>query len=692
MSFAIFVCILSAAIQLVLAAIVIAKSTKKAENRLFSVLLILFTGWSLAELNLLINGPTETAMQLLFTPGLLLSYFFCIFTAIYPERHANAAIIRNRKNTILFAIPAMIVLYFLWNGQLIEGFDAFANGFTIDLGKFEFLLKGVLVGYLFISLSTLSKSREMAESKIQIRRLRYTFTAMLLPVAAGSIIIAFSRWFVGGATMYSYGIFPVLSILMSIILSYTMLKYNLMEIDMIFSIGLVYTLLTAIMAGFMELLQELMQEILNFSDVWSKVIAILFIAAFFSPVKDWLISAVDRFFGKQTFDSAKVMQTILNQLRKISDQKKLFQHLLSELNMVLDFSYATIAYEGTDSIVFPADHSSPDQAFLDKLPESASDIDFYLHFYREKGEKDKALIAERLKQAGICHYFHIDNNQNNVRANLNLGPKTSKLPYSDTELNLVQGILNEVPHIIANLEMINRLLRQEKISQEIGWAQKMLRSISADCRTREFQGLQLAMFASLSEEVKGDMIDICDKKENSFAALYDAFNHGIPAVLTLNIIFAIMRCFENIDQKIPQLNRALRSFSQNFCSAITLISRNSDDGIRIINAGNPSPLLLSNGVPQPLISQQTKPIGLDEDYTIAEHTTQLKAGEMLLVSSNGLYKAFSELHNQSLIDYLTNKTFADVESCKNEILKSIEPLTRRSYSDDITFILAGKIK
>jgi len=51
---------------------------------------------------------------------------------------------------------------------------------------------------------------------------------------------------------------------MSSILSYTMLKYNLMEIDLIFSIGLVYTLLTAILAGAMELFQELMQDLLNF--------------------------------------------------------------------------------------------------------------------------------------------------------------------------------------------------------------------------------------------------------------------------------------------------------------------------------------------------------------------------------------------------------------------------------------------
>ena len=173
-----------------------------------------------------------------------------------------------------------------------------------------------------------------------MRRLRYTFTAMLLPVAAGSITIALSRWFMGVGTVYTFGLFPVLSIIMSIILSYTMLRYNLMEIDLIFSIGLVYTLLTAILAGCMERMQELLQSILDVSDLSTKILSILVIAGIFSPLKEMLIRLVDRFFGRQSFDSAKVMQTILAELRRQPDQARMLARFTGELQLVLDFTAA----------------------------------------------------------------------------------------------------------------------------------------------------------------------------------------------------------------------------------------------------------------------------------------------------------------------------------------------------------------
>ena len=76
----------SAVIQMILAVMVLVRNTGRRENRLFSLLLLLFTAWSLAELYLNFNGIDKFGLQLLFTPGILLGYFFCVFTAIYPSR------------------------------------------------------------------------------------------------------------------------------------------------------------------------------------------------------------------------------------------------------------------------------------------------------------------------------------------------------------------------------------------------------------------------------------------------------------------------------------------------------------------------------------------------------------------------------------------------------------------------------
>ncbi|NCB37758.1 MAG: hypothetical protein EOM80_03225 [Erysipelotrichia bacterium] len=691
MNFPAFLGISSALIQAVLAVIVIIKGAQRACNKLFSLLLLLFTCWSLAELNLIFGGITEIGVKILFTPGILLAYFFCVFTAIYPEHQPNAIIISSKYRPVIFFIPAAILLYLLWSGNMLSEFSEIAGGFSLNFGKSEFIVKGIVIAYLFLSLSTLSNSRQKADGEIQARRLRYTFTAMLLPIAAGSITIAMSKWYIGGTTVYSFGLFPVLSIIMSIILSYTMLKYNLMEIDLIFSIGLVYTLLTAILAGSMELVQELMQEILNFSDAWSKIIAILLIAAIFTPLKEFLINLVNRFFGRQNFDSARVMQTILTEIRKLPEQNKLFTRFISELQLVLDFSSATVFFDSGCHASFPENIAAlPPATALRKLPENLNELESIIHYYATISDTEQQQTATSLKQCDVRHYFDFRNsNFDSSYGQFLLGPKNSKVPYTETELNLVQGLVNEIPHIIENLKMISRLLNHEKTAQEIIWAGKMLEAISVKTTDQYFGKLRLLSFASLSSEIKGDMLDVCEIPDNCFIGLYDAFNQGIPAVLTLNIIFSIFRCIPEHCTKLLKANQLLKHFSQKkLCSAITIFSI-SGNKVDIFNAGNPPPILIRGGKLKKLKNRLSKPIGLEEQPELDVCDILLAEDDLLFCSTNGLYKAFKQMKGIDLEDFLSDLKATDARTCRQMILEAIEPFTRKTYSDDITFMVAG---
>ncbi len=672
-----FFCMASALIQMVLAGMVLVRNTGRRENRLFSLLLLLFTFWSLAELYLNFSGINQFGLQLLFTPGILLGYFFCVFTAIYPEPQPEAVIFKTRWTPALLFMPALLLLVLLWSGRLISSFEPISDGVSLAFGSNEFLLKGVIIFYLFLSLSTLSKSRQKAETTTQMRRLRYTFTAMLLPVAAGSITIALSRWFMGVGTVYTFGLFPVLSIIMSIILSYTMLRYNLMEIDLIFSIGLVYTLLTAILAGCMELMQELMQSVLNVSDLSTKILSILVIAGIFSPLKEMLISLVDRFFGRQSFDSAKVMQTILAELRRQPDQARMLARFVGELQLILDFATAeTMAVSmGAPVINFP------------ELPEGLNEIDGIIHHFSQTGDAKLAQTARELRQKDFRHYFPFRTEEEFFGCLL-VGPKNTRVPYTEAELSLVTGLANEIPHIIQNLQMIDRLLQQEKISQEISLAAGMLKAISAKTGTGSFDGLKICSFASLAGEIKGDMIDICEEPGNRYLSIFDAFHQGIQAVLTLNLVFSVFRTVTDHNDKIATADRLLRHFAgQNLCSAVTVLSRESD-GFRLRNCGNPPPLLISDGKVSELPAGGSKPVGVAASPATCD--IMLQQNDLLLISTNGLFKAFRELRGVTLSDYLAAAAPKNVEDCYRLLTSEIEPFIRKRYSDDITFIIAGK--
>jgi hypothetical protein len=691
MSIALFFCGTAVFIQLILACLVLIRDHRKRANQIFSLQLFLFTLWSLAEINLLVNDIDVTGIKLLMTPGILLSYFFCIFSAIYPEYQQDAKILKSRLSIFLFSLPALALLYLLWSGRLIESFSIIHGGFTLSLGKFEFLVKGAIIGYLLYSLSTLSKSREKAETKIQMRRLRYTFTAMLLPIAAGSIIIAAGKWFIGGNTAYTFGLFPVLSIIMSSILSYTMLKYNLMEIDLIFSIGLVYTLLTAILAGAMELFQELMQDLLNFSGLWTKVISVLLIAAFFSPLKDLLIRLVDQFFGRKNFDSASVMKHILKEMRSSQKIDRMLKRLLQELKLVLEFSGCQIDIDGF-RIAEQDQPSKPLISFtasLKDIPEELNEVETMADYLKNQGQPERSAELNELKNSGIRNVFRLQNGDAEC-GYLFLGAKTSKVPYSEAEINLVAGICNEVPHLVENLKMIEKLLVQDRSLQEIEWAKKMLDAISAPSRQLNIGELELIPFTSLSSEIKGDLIDFHKDKNGEFIGLYDAFHHGIQAVLTLNIIFSIFRSDNDTEAALKKVHQILRHFhSQNMCSAATILTAQKRS-IRLTIAGNPLPIVITaNEARQIEARHKTEPLGLGEKPLYESFEYELAQNEMLLIATNGLFKAFEQIANMPLLDFLNNEKFVDNSDCRDKIIARLGATSAAGFSDDITFLIAG---
>lgn len=690
MSLSLAFCGLAVIIQLILGLTVLLRDFRRGANLVFSLQLFLFTLWSLAEVNQILNGTTAFSIKLLMSPAILLVYFFCIFSAIYPEYQKDAAIIRTRSGPLLFFLPAGLLLYLLWSDRLIAEFAQIHNGFTLSLGEYEFLAKGVVVAYLAYSLSTLSNSRKNAETKTQIRRLRYTFTAMLLPVAAGSIIIAAGKWIIGGNTAYTFGLFPVLSIAMSTMLGYTMLKYNLMEIDLMFSIGLVYTLLTAILAGCMELLQELLQDLLNFSDLSTKLISVLFIAAFFSPLKELLIKLVNHFFGRKSFDSASVMQHILAQMRRCESVEKMLLRLVQELRPVLDFTSCRISI-GDNEVVKIADDEYSGQLCrfsLHDVPAEINDLDHAIDYFRNSDTRARCEEFSALREAGIRNFFRFSL-KNQSEGLLLLGCKSTRVPYTETEISLVEGLSKEIPFLVENLQMIEKLLQHDRSMQEIEWAKKMLGAISVRENDFRLGPLSLSCFASLSQEIKGDLIDFCSEERQSFVALYDAFHHGIQAVLTLNLLFSVFRSCADTASRFLNANRVLQHFGeQQLCSAVTLLQLH-DDSIEIFTAGNPSPLLIEPGRCSELQVEKTSPLGLQNKVDFHSVRLQLKPGQLLLLTTNGLSKAYADTPFSDLRNFLQQHTFSNPRDLRDKLIEPIKHLIKTNFSDDITFLTAG---
>lgn len=674
---------LAALIQAALAAIVLVKNHRRKENKIFSVLLLLFVITSAGEAYAAYGGINQLAVKLIFIPAVLLFYVFCYFTAIFPTRQPNSPIIKSKLHPALFALPGLYLIYLILTNNFFAACDPINEGFIIAFGKNEFVIKGIIIGYLLLTLTNLTKSQAEEQSIIQGRRLRYTFVAMLLPIAAGSITIALSKFFIGGQTVYLFSLFPVLGIIMSLILTYTMLKYNLMGIDLIFSIGLVYTLTTIVLAGCMELIQEIMEDVFDASDGWEQAVTVLVVAAVFSPIKDTLTWLIDKIFGKKDINSLKTMQKILDNLRQQSSLQNLFDTMKTEIIRAFDI-------ENLEILTYP-EHK---EKLLSNFPKNKNDIDEIIFHYNNENDAINEELALAFRENGIKLYFMFATDQDK-QWHLLLRSKTTKVPYTQEEIDILLGLIKEIPHIMEGLAMLERVVSQEKTAQEIKIASELLKAIAHRPGAKEFKRYVAESFVHLSHGIKGDMIEIC--QEGGYMALYDAFHSGVKAVTTLNIMYSVLNTAGGAFERLNEGNGILRKFeNQELSCALTLLNlegasmgQEGAGELVLYNYGNPAPIIIKKDeIEIPLIGQG-KPLGLMPKLEENSASLKLAEGSLLLLATNGLHKVFENILKRPLEEFLQKEPFESAKDCRDRLAKLVTEAITDDFNDDITFIVVG---
>ncbi|NLI77392.1 MAG: serine/threonine-protein phosphatase [Candidatus Riflebacteria bacterium] len=682
MGLPILLCALSMGTQAILGLLVLARAPGQRVNQLFALLLLLFFWWSLGELLLITLPFNHFLPKLLFTPILLLPYLFARFTAIFPQRWTEAPILRPGLPGLLLLVPTLVLLGLLWTDRLVEVCEPIDNGLLLALGRFEFLAKGIVVGYLLLALHALSTVWNQVDSEFQMRRLRYTFAALALPGTAGPVFIALGRWYISGYTAYTFGLFPTLGIVMSCILAYAILRYQLMEIDLIFSIGLVYTLLTALLAGFLELMENGLQNVLNLSSTWSTILSTLAIAAVFSPLKDLIVSLVDRFFGKRSFDAAAVLRHLLQAMRKAGSAGEVLDTLVRETGLVVDPDSAVVLLR---SGAVARAGGSPDP--LPSLPGQWLPMD-EIEAVIEAGGEHPGFDREafrRWREAGFRLAFPLRRGET-VEGALFLGAKRGRVPYTSQEKTLVASACDEVCPILDNLALLATMVARDRASQEIDWARQLYQRIQADQRVTRIGGYEVILFSSLAREIKGDLIDLQDRPGDRFLALHDAFHSGILAALTLHLLYSALRCAPPAD-RMARAHAVLAPFTDPpLRSAVTYLQLD-EATVTLVNAGNPPPLRFDPAGGWQEAAGQGRPLGL-EGPDLARAEVRLPPGSFLFCATNGLAKAFGDREGKGLRRFLDDlRATGNMPACHQALQNALAALPDRAgFPDDITYL------
>ncbi|HKT47949.1 MAG TPA: ATP-binding protein [Candidatus Acidoferrales bacterium] len=245
----------------------------------------------------------------LLAPALLLH-----FALVFPERGQVAT--RSLKLSVVYGAPLVLLLMHVSTAEKELGFIPWI-GARVQLEKLELAFLGLCflaAGCVFY------KSFREAPSGVLRQQLKWLTGGTL----AGTLpfLLLYIVPFLFNAQTQPWMQFSAVSlVLIPLCFGYAIIRYRLMDVDIIFKRGLAYTAATAAVAAVYFALVALIADIFHAtaSGPVSGMIAIVIAAFLFQPFRQWIQTRLDRFFYRDRLDYRRTLiefgRTLTNEVR-----------------------------------------------------------------------------------------------------------------------------------------------------------------------------------------------------------------------------------------------------------------------------------------------------------------------------------------------------------------------------------------
>ncbi len=248
-------------------------------------------------------------VALLLQPALLVH-----FALVFPQRREPAHVAHAAKLLGVYGLPAGLLALHLNVSNLVPWL-----GSRVVLAQVELGYLGI---YFLAAALIFLRSYRGAPSGVLRQQLKWV-TGGTLAGTLPFLLFYIAPYFLGVVSQPWWMKFSVLSLaLIPLCFGYAIVRYRLMDVDIIFKRGLAYTVATAGVVAVYFAVVALIGEL--FHTAWpagpaSGMIAIVLAAFIFQPFRDWVQARLDRFFYRDRFDYRRTLiefgRTLTNEVR-----------------------------------------------------------------------------------------------------------------------------------------------------------------------------------------------------------------------------------------------------------------------------------------------------------------------------------------------------------------------------------------
>jgi len=400
-----------------------------------------------------------------------------VATMLQPALFLHFALTFPEKRRLVAKYPWTIALVYL-PGAVILTLIAVAmtryEASGLLLWNLDRLQWGYLAVYFIIAAIVLWDSYRRANTPLQRQQMKWISRGTVLAIAPFTLLYVIP--YLAGAMATPLMKISVLSLVfLPLTFGYAIVRYRLMDVDIIFKRGVAYTLATAAIVGayFVVIgsLAEAVHAKLPSAGTAGLIAAIIITALAFEPLKNWIQERVDRFFYRKRYDYRR---TLIEFGRELSSETDLSTMLTS----VIDRLSRTLGVERISIFLATGDETSPFElakSFGISYASSAPlDLSFLVvdrpehymgHIFFDNTRKalqESATARETIARLNLNYYIPCTV-QNRTIAVLGLGKTVSGDFLSSEDVELLETLAGYIGIAIQNARLYASL--EQKASE-----------------------------------------------------------------------------------------------------------------------------------------------------------------------------------------------------------------------------------
>jgi len=342
--------------------LIVAFSKRKTRlTRIFQIYLLAMCLWSVSAFMTLSGRMDVLGWFRIMTiaPMIMTIAIFYFVQALFGLRRNWAPLVYGYG---LLLIPLSLTTPYLIRSASLE-----SGRVHYEFGPLVIVAAILGYGLNFFSLGELARGYSRTNDLNQRNRFRYLILALSISILA--TLINFTEW-------GKYPIDIAANTITAILIAYVILRHQLLDIQVVFRVGLLYSIITTILGlvYFLALTVALrVVEAFSGGNIFLLSVIVATLTAFIiSPLREAAQVWIDRLFYRERYNSGLMLQRLSQATASLLDLEKITQIVLADVVKTMhirravifirhnvDNSYHLIAEEGAPKIpplVFGADH------------------------------------------------------------------------------------------------------------------------------------------------------------------------------------------------------------------------------------------------------------------------------------------------------------------------------------------------